>query len=93
MPDGNIIHHYHGKDTYIEVLEKLGLEEVMRVRPNIVSTEQFSLATKGIKRGRFWVRGTIGFGTRDRKVELEKIADLLGVSLRVEQVEKKPKSG
>ena len=92
MPDGNVIHHHNGKDTYIEVLEKLGLEEVMRVRPNIVSTEQFSLATKGIKRGRFWVRGTSGFGTRDRKVELEKIAGLLGVSLRVDQVEKQPKS-
>ena len=93
MPDGNVIYHHNGKETYIEVLEKLGLEEVMRVRPNIVSTEQFSLATKGIKRGRFWVRGTDGFSTRDRKVELEKIADLLGVSLRVEQVEKEPKSG
>lgn len=92
MPDGEVIYHNSGKDTYIEVLEKLGLEEVMRVRPNIVSTEQFSLATKGIQRGRFWVRGTNGFSTRDRKVELEKIADLLGVSLRVEQVEKKPKS-
>ena len=92
MPDGDVIHHYNGKETYIEVLEKLGLEEVMRVRPNIVSTEQFPLVTKGIKRGRFWVRGTIGFGTRDRKVELEKIADLLSVSLHVEQVERKPKS-
>lgn len=93
MPAGDVIHHYNGKETYIEVLERLGLEEVMRVRPNIVSTEPFSLATKGIKRGKFWVRGTIGFGTRDRQVELEKIADLLGVSLRIEQVEKKPKSG
>ena len=93
MPDGNVIHHYSGKDTYIEVLEKLGLEEVMRVRPNIVSTEQFSLATKGIKRGRFWVRGVNGFSTNDRKVELEKIADRLGVSLLVERVEKTPKSG
>ena len=93
FPDRTIIHHYNGKDTYIEVLEKLGLEEVMRVRPNIVSTEQFSLATKGIKRGRFWIRGTNGFSTRDRKAELEKIARLLEVSLLVEQVEKNPKSG
>ncbi len=93
MPDGDVIHHYNGKQTYIEVLEKLGLEEVMRVRPNIVSTEQFSLATKGIKRGRFWVRGTEGCSTRHRKVELEKIAGLLDVSLLVERVEKTPKSG
>ena len=93
MPDGDVIHHHNGKETYIKVLEELGLEEVMRVRPNIVSTEQFPLATKGIKLGKFWVRGANGYSTRDRKVEVEKIADLLGVSLRVEQVEKKPKSG
>lgn len=92
MPDGEVIYHHIGKETYLEVLEKLGLEEVMRVRPNIVSTEQFSLATEGVKRGKFWVRGTKGFSTRGRKEELEKIADLLGVSLRVEQVEKNPKS-
>ncbi|RKU39205.1 hypothetical protein C6496_02370 [Candidatus Poribacteria bacterium] len=92
MQDGNVIYHHNGKETYIEVLERLGLEEVMRVRPNIVSKEQFSLATKGIKRGKFWIRGTNGFSTRDRKAELDKIADLLGVSLLVEQVEKKPKS-
>ncbi len=93
MPDGEIIHHHNGKETYIEVLEELGLEKVMRVRPNIVSTEPFSLATKGVKRGSFWVRGTEGYGTHDRKVELEKIAELLGVSVIVERVEKIPKPG
>ena len=93
MPDGDVIHHHNGKETYIEVLEKLGLEEVMRVHPNIVSTEPSSLATKGIKRGKFWVRGTEGHGTDGRKVILEKIADLLGVELLVERVEKTPKSG
>ena len=92
FPDGTVIYHHSGEETYMEALEKLGLEKVMRVRSNIVSTEQFPFVTKGIKRGRFWVRGTGGYNTRDRKVELEKIADLLGVSLRVEQVEKKPKS-
>ena len=94
FPDGEVIYHHSGKETYLEVLEKLGLEEVMRVRPNIVSREPFSLATKGVKRGKFWIRGTEGrYGTRGRKVELEKIAGLLNVSLRVERVEKKPKSG
>ena len=92
MPDGQVIHHYHGTDTYIEVLEKLGLEKVMRVRPNIVSTEPFSLITEGVERGGFWIRGVKGFSTDDRKVELEKIAGLLSVSLLVEKVEKKPKS-
>lgn len=93
MPDGSVIYHDNGKQTYLDVLEKLGLEEVMRVRPNIVATEQFSLVTKGVKRGRFWIRGTNGFSTSDRIAELEKITDLLGISLLIEQVEKKPKSG
>lgn len=93
MPDGEVIYHHSGKETYLEVLEKLGMKEVMRVRPNIVSTEPFSLATKGVKRGKFWVRGTEGsYGTRGRKAELEKIADRLGISLLVERVEKTPKS-
>lgn len=93
MPDGSVIHHPSGKATYLEVLEKLGLEKVMQVRPNIVSKEQFSQKSKGVKRGEFWVRGTIRFsGTQSRKAELDKIADLLGVKLNVEIVEKKSKS-
>ena len=93
MPDGTVIHHYKGTETYIEVLERLGLEEVRRVRPKTVSTQPFPLVTKGVERGGFWIRGVKGFSTDYRKVELEKIADLLGVSLLVEKVEKKPKSG
>ena len=94
FPDGEVIYHHSGKETYLEVLEKLGMKEVMRVRPNIVSTEPFSLATQGVKRGKFWIRGTEGsYGTRGRKAELEKIAGLLNVSLLVERVEKTPKSG
>ena len=88
MPDGDVIHHYSGKETYIEVLEKLGLEEVMRVRPNIVSTEPLS---DGIERGGFWVK--MKYSTSSKKMELERIAGLLDVSLLVERVEKKPKSG
>ena len=89
MPDGSVIHHQSGKETYIEVLEKLGLEKVMKVRPNIVSKEQFSQKSKGVKRGEFWVRGTIKLGgTKNRKAELDKIAELLGVKLKVEIVEK-----
>jgi len=88
MPDESVVYHQSGRETYLDVLEKLGLEKVMQVRPNIVATEQFSLATKGVKRGKYWVRGTNGFNTKDRKSELDKIADLLGVKLKVEIVEK-----
>ena len=92
MPDGSVIYHQSGKKTYLEVLEKFGLEEVMRVRPEIVSREQFPYATKGVERGEFFVRVMIGSGTKGRVSELEKIADLLNISIKVEQVEKKPKS-
>ena len=92
MPDGEVIYHHNGKQTYIEVLEKLGLEEVMRVCPEIVSAEPFPFTSRGIQRGKFWIRGTQEWGTGGRKAKLEKSADLLGVSLRVEQVEKNPKS-
>ena len=88
MPDGNVIHHWSGRETYIEVLEKLGLEEVMRVRPNTVSTEPFAHA---FKRGKFYVR--MRYSTPGKKTELEKIASLLDVSLLVERVERKLKSG
>lgn len=89
MPDGTVIHHASGKETYLEALEKLGLEKVMRVRADIVSTEQFPLRAKGVKQGEFWVRGTISYGgTNRRKKVLDEIADLLGVKLIVEQVEK-----
>ena len=64
MPNGDVIHHHNGKETYIEVLEKLELEKVMHVRPNIVSTKPFSGAAKGIERGGFWVKGTEEYGTR-----------------------------
>lgn len=91
MPNGEVIHRYNGTDTYIEVLEKLGMEKVIQVLPNIVSTEPFSYSTEKTKWGEFWVK--VEHRTRDRKMELEKIAGLLGISLRVEIVEKKTKSG
>lgn len=88
MPDGSVIYHWSGKKTYLEVLEKFGLEEVMRVRPEIVSREQFSKAT-GVRCGDFWVRGTsTGFATTGRVNELKKIADLLNISIKVEQLVK-----
>ena len=92
MPDGSVIYHQSGKKTYLEVLEKFGLEEVMRVRPNIVSREQFSYATKGVERGEFFVRVMIGNGTKGRVEELKTIAKLLKKDLKVEQVVKNSKS-
>ena len=92
MPDGSVIYHHNGKKTYLEVLEKFGLEKVMRVRPEIVSREQFPYATKGVERGEFFVRVMIGNGTKGRVEELKTIAKLLKKDLKVEQVVKNSKS-
>ena len=62
MPDGSVLYHHSGKKTYLDVLEKLGLEKVMQVRPDIVSKEQFSQKSNGVKRGEYWVRGAIRLG-------------------------------
>lgn len=94
MSDGTVIHHFHATKTYLEVLEKIGLEKVAEVRSNIVSKKPFAGKDKGIQQGEFWIRGTTaGFGTQEKKDELEKIADLIPVSLHVERVKKKSKSG
>ena len=91
MPDGKIIDHQHGKDTYADVLEKLGLEEVMRVRPQTVATEPFYSHRElwehlNVQRGEFYIN--LNNGTPEKKRILEKIADSLGVQLKVELVEK-----
>ena len=91
MPDGEIIDHQHGKDTYIDVLEKLGLEEVMRVHPQTVATEPFyshreQWENLNVQRGEFYIN--LNNGTPGKKRILEEIANSLGVQLKVELIEK-----
>ncbi len=91
MPDGEIIDHQHGKDTYVDVLEKFGLEEVMRVHPQTVATEPFYSHREhwehlNVQQGEFYIN--LNNGPPGKKSILEKIADSLGVQLKVELVEK-----
>lgn len=91
MPDGEIIDHQHGKETFVEVIEKLGLEEVMRVRPQTVATEPFHLHKENwkkfnVQKEEFYIN--IGTKNPKRKRILGIIADSLGVELKVELVEK-----
>ena len=91
MPDGKIINHYHAKDTFIEVLELLGLEEVMEVNPQIVRTESFGSQRKDyklicIQRGKYFINNdNNAFRKKDI---LERLAGKLGVQLNVELLEK-----
>ena len=91
MPDGEIIDHQHGKYTFAEVVEKLGLEKVMNVRPLTVATEPFYTHRENskrlnIKNGEFYIN--VRPNNKSKKHILEKIADSLGVQLKVELVEK-----
>ena len=91
MPNGTVINHFHTKDTFVEALEALGLEEVMRVNPRIVKTEPFGSQRKDyklicIQRGKYFINNdNKGF---QKKEILERLADKLGIHLKVELIEK-----
>lgn len=91
MPDGEVIDHKHAKDTFVEVIEKIGLEEVMRVRPNIVSKEPFYPDREdredwSVQREGFYIK--THSSSSYKKDCLESIAKQLGIQLKVELVEK-----
>ena len=91
MSDGEVIELRHAKDTFVEVIEKLGLETISRLCPHIVSTEPFyknraKWQWQNIQRDRFYI--DITSSTKRKKEYLEEIAGLLGVQLKVEIVDK-----
>ena len=91
MPGGKVINHYHAKDTFVETLELLGLEEVMRVNPKIVRTEAFGTQRKDYKlicipRGKYFINND-NKGFRKKEI-LENLATKLDIPLKVELTEK-----
>ena len=84
MPDGEVIERPHAKATFIEMIEKFGLEKVMSVHPSTVLTEppKYFWASHG----QFYIHHYAD--TRAKKRALEEIAQLVGVQLTVEIVEK-----
>ncbi|RKU08093.1 hypothetical protein C6501_17020 [Candidatus Poribacteria bacterium] len=86
MPNREVIDHYNALDTFIEVIEKLGPEEVMRVHPTVVSTKQFDHQHKSVRKGQYFI--STNHGTPQKKGHLVKIAKGLGVQLNVEVVDK-----
>lgn len=85
MPDGTFIDHHKALDTFIEVLEKLGLEKVAQNYSRIVSTTPFHHG-RHIQRGNFYIDKN--HGGPEKKRHLEKIANLLNVTLKIELVDK-----
>ena len=87
FPDQPAIDHNHAKDTFVEVIEKLGLENVMRIRPKIVSKEPFYPGREdrkdwSVQRGEFYIK--VHSSSSYKKSCLESIAEQLGVELKVE---------
>ncbi len=87
MPDGEVIDHYNASDTFLEVIEKLGFDEVMRVAPTVVSTQEFPFPSKKtVSRGKYFIYTSIS--TDQKKRYLERIGRDLRVQLKIEIVGK-----
>ncbi|RKU24570.1 hypothetical protein C6497_17255 [Candidatus Poribacteria bacterium] len=88
MPNGKVINHYYAKDTFVEALEKLGLDEVNGIRSQTVSTEPF----KNLPNSKYTIRDgfyiNLNNGTPEKKRILGIIAKDLGIQLKIEIVEK-----
>ncbi len=85
MPSGKMIRHHKALDTFIEVIVELGLEKVRNVYSTIVSTEPFPNG-RCHEVDQFYI--STNHGTSQKKVHLEKIAELLDVQLKVETLNK-----
>ena len=90
MPNGEKIAHRVGADTFVEVIEKLGIEKVkdlgdkVRRSPLILTSKSDNPNLSQRKSGKYYIitHGTAGA----KKKILEKIASELGVRLQVEIV-------
>lgn len=84
MPNKEVIESRHAKDTFIEVIEKLGVEKVMSVDPSTVLTSPPDYFWS--EYGQFYIYYYPD--TNAKKIALEKIAELLGEKITVEIVAK-----
>ena len=92
MPTGEKIDHDIGADTFVEVIEKLGMEKVKNLgdkatrSPIILTSKSDNVNLNPRKSGRYYIRtrGTVEW----KKKILEKIASELGVRLQIEIVSK-----
>ena len=85
MSNGEVIERQHAKATFIEMIEKFGLEKVMSVHPSTVSIEQ-TKKDWWTKHDQFYIHYYAD--TAAKKRALEEIAQLVGIQLTVEIVEK-----
>lgn len=80
MSDGERIDCPVAADTFADVIEKLGLEQVEKVNPKLLSTSNTYRAFR--QRGRYYIN--VGFSNGQKKKILDNLANALGARLRVE---------
>ena len=82
MPDGEKIDHDSAIETFAEVIQKLGINQVRSLYPDLISTSKSS--KHGYQTGQHYIRHRTGTDTK--KHILEKVAGRLGERLKVEIV-------
>lgn len=80
MSDGERIDRPVAADTFVEIIEKLGLEQVEKVNPKLLSTSNTYRAFR--QRGRYYIN--VGFSNGQKKKILDNLANALGAQLLVE---------
>lgn len=89
MPNGDEINHSKSVDTFVEVIEKLGIERVRNLNKKylipLISTSEHHTYTQR-KSGRYYIMANTSTKVKERL--LKEIASELGEPLKVEIVEK-----
>ena len=90
MSDGDVIEYADGIDTFVEVIEKLGIERVKDlniIRNSIPLISTVKDPERGQhQRGRYYI--VSGLSTQNKKSTLDRIAKELEIDLKVEIVDK-----
>ena len=84
MPDRETINHHSAIQTFSEVIERLGIDQVSSVYPDLISSVQSSL--HGYKVGQYYIKHQTS--TEDKKRMLDTIASRLRKPLKISIVEK-----
>ena len=84
MPDEEKIDHPSGIETFAEVIQKLGINQVRSVYPDLISTSKSP--KYGYQIGQYYIKHQTNTGAKKRM--LKKIAGELGEKLQVEIVSK-----
>ena len=84
MPNGTKIERDSAADTFADVIELLGLDQLMRRFPNIIDT--LPHARQSAQRGRYFINTTNN--TKAKSKILYQMASLLGIRLEIHLVDK-----